>query len=77
MHTSDKLVMMANQIVRNLVIQGDERAIAMTVDHIANFWDPRMRASIRSRLAAGGEGLDPLAREAIAQLTARDAASAS
>ena len=38
-------------------------------DHIAKYWDPRMRRRIRMHLADGGKGLDPLAKEAIAALT--------
>jgi formate dehydrogenase subunit delta len=68
--------MMANQIARNLAIQGEERAIALTADHIAKFWDPRMRASIRERLASGGDGLDPLTREAVTLLAQKEAVSA-
>lgn len=65
---ADKLVKMANQIARNLAARGEKRAIAGTADHIANFWDPRMRAGIAAHLAAGGEGLDPIARAAIDRL---------
>lgn len=68
MKSADKLVMMANQIARNMAIQGDETAIAGTADHIGKFWDPRMRSGIAAHLAAGGEGLSPLARAAIKKL---------
>lgn len=64
-----KLVMMANQILRNLAVQGDERAIAAAADHIRRFWDPRMRAAITAHVAAGGEGLTPLARAAVLRLS--------
>lgn len=68
MKPAEKLVMMANQIARNLAVQGEEKAVAGTATHIRMFWDPRMRAGIHAHLAAGGEGLDPTARKAIEQL---------
>jgi formate dehydrogenase subunit delta len=65
MHSVDKLVMMANQIAKNLAVRGDDRAVAGTADHIRRFWDPRMRSLIADALAKGGDGLDPLARRAV------------
>jgi formate dehydrogenase subunit delta len=67
--TSDeRLIYMANQIARFFASQRHDEALAGTKQHIADFWDPRMRQRIRAHLAAGGAGLDPLAREAIARL---------
>jgi formate dehydrogenase subunit delta len=63
-----RLVYMANQIARFFAAQPHDRAVAGIAEHIAKFWDPRMRQHIRAHLAAGGEGLDPLAREAVALL---------
>jgi formate dehydrogenase subunit delta len=37
---------MAEQIARNFAIQGEEKAIAATAQHIRDFWDPRMKAAI-------------------------------
>ena len=74
MQRDEKLVMMANHIAKNLAIQGEARAIAAIADHIARFWDPRMRAAIAARVAAGGEGLDPLARAAVERLSEGSAA---
>jgi len=59
-----KLVYMANQIARNFAAQGEEAAIAATAQHIAQFWDPRMKAS----LAADAQGLCPIARSAVHSL---------
>jgi formate dehydrogenase subunit delta len=68
--TSDqRLVYMANQIARFFDSQKHDKAVIGCRDHIARFWDPRMRQHIRDHLAAGGAGLDPLAKEAIALLT--------
>jgi len=67
--TSDeRLVHMANQIAQFFASQPSETAVAGMSKHIADFWDPRMRAKIRAHLSDGGEGLDPLARDAIAAL---------
>ena len=67
MRSADKLAMMANQIARNLAVQGDEAAVAGTADHIRRFWDPRMRASILAYLADGGV-LEPIAAAAVRRL---------
>jgi formate dehydrogenase subunit delta len=37
-------------------------------EHIRKFWDPRMRTKILAHLDAGGAGLDPDVREALATL---------
>jgi formate dehydrogenase subunit delta len=63
-----RLVYMANQIGRAFHAEGEAAAIAATADHLRKFWDPRMRRQIADHLAAGGEGLDPAARAAVAQL---------
>ena len=67
--TDDKLVYMANQIARFFASQKHDAAAAGVANHIVRYWDPRMRQRIRAHLAAGGEGLDPLAREAVGMLT--------
>ncbi len=66
--THDKLVYMANQIARFFHAEGDTAAIAGTADHIAKFWDPRMRAQIIAHLKAGGAGLDPIPKKAIEKI---------
>jgi formate dehydrogenase subunit delta len=63
----DKLVYMANQIGRFFTHQGEEKAVASIADHLAKFWDPRMREAILAHLASGGAGLDPLRRAEIAE----------
>jgi formate dehydrogenase subunit delta len=65
----DKLVMMANQIAKFFASQGEARALPQVADHIAKFWDPRMRREIAAHVAQGGAGLDPLALAAIQMLT--------
>jgi formate dehydrogenase subunit delta len=74
MSTEERLVYMANQIARNFAHAGDG-AIAATADHIAKFWDPRMRG----RILAGDPqqlGLSEIAAGAFQLLRERGAAKA-
>ncbi|HMI36823.1 MAG TPA: formate dehydrogenase subunit delta [Steroidobacteraceae bacterium] len=65
----ESLVRMANDIGHFFAAEPKRAdAIAGIANHIRRFWDPRMRRQIAGHLAAGGEGLDELAREAIASL---------
>ena len=66
----DKLVYMANQIGKFFVAQGEEKAVPQIADHLAKFWDPRMRKAIIAHLEAGGTGLDDAVRKAVARLSA-------
>jgi formate dehydrogenase subunit delta len=68
-HSSvDTLVKMANQIGDFFGSQKSNDRAAGIVDHIQRFWDPRMRANILEHVAHGGDGLNPLALEAIKRL---------
>lgn len=67
----ERLVYMANQIARNFAAQGEDAAVRATADHIAAFWDPRMKAEIFREHA----GLDALAGRAIAMLRDQGAPS--
>ncbi len=55
----------ANQIARNFMAQGRDKAVLATADHIESFWDPRMKAKI---FASDRSGLDEVAAEAVAHL---------
>jgi formate dehydrogenase subunit delta len=68
MSTAERTVRMANQIARNIAAQHPPDPAQATAAHIRAFWDGRMRALILAHLDAGGEGLDPLARKAVALL---------
>ncbi len=71
----DKLVYMANQIGKFFASNAHDTAVADISDHIAHFWDPRMRKQIYAHMAAkGGMDLDPLVREALEALQRKDAA---
>jgi formate dehydrogenase subunit delta len=69
----DRLIYMANQIGQFFKSQGHDHAVPGIADHIKKFWDPRMLSAIFSHLDAGGAGLDPNVREAIAALKAKSA----
>lgn len=64
MSNLERLVYMANQIARNFEAIGHDAAAKATADHIASFWDPRMKAQI----FAHRDGLSPTAGRAIALL---------
>jgi formate dehydrogenase subunit delta len=59
---------MANQIGKFFQSQGHDNAVPGIAEHIRKFWDPRMRSAILAHFDAGGTGLDPNVRDAIATL---------
>lgn len=67
--TIETLRRMANEIARNVAVRGHDEAVAATADHIAKFWDPRMKAAIfadddRSHLSEiAAAAIDQLAGE--------------
>jgi formate dehydrogenase subunit delta len=71
----DRLIYMANQIGKFFQSQRHD-AVPGIADHIKKFWDPRMLSAIFAHLDAGGAGLDPNVREAIAALKAKSAEGA-
>jgi formate dehydrogenase subunit delta len=70
MTNDDKLVHMANQIARNLAAMGRDEAMAATARHLIDFWDPRMKARIRSLAVERAGDLSPIAAAAVARLPA-------
>ena len=60
-----RLTYMANQIARNLAPQGEAQATELTLQHLKDFWDPRMKAAI---LGGNRDGLLPIARAAVDRL---------
>lgn len=66
----DRLIYMANQIGTFFRSQGHDKAVAGVAEHIRKFWDPRMKRAIFAHLEAGGTGLEPQVREALASLKA-------
>ncbi len=66
----DKLIYMANQIGRFFAHRPDDKAVADIADHLAMFWDPRMRSAILKYAEAGGQGLQPAVLQAVLTLRA-------
>jgi formate dehydrogenase subunit delta len=64
----DRLIYMANQIGKFFRSQGHDKVVPGIAEHIQKFWDPRMRTAIMAHLDAGGAGLDPEVRDALATL---------
>ncbi len=65
-----KLARMANQIATFFATQpGPDRA-AEVAGHLRAFWEPRMLRALLAHAEGGGEGLSPLAREAVDRLRA-------
>ncbi len=67
-HTTDRLVMMANQIGKFFAPQRKLDQAAAVADHLEKFWDPRMRSLIVAHLETGGAGLDPVVLAAVAKM---------
>jgi formate dehydrogenase subunit delta len=63
---------MANQIGKFFESQKHAEPAKGIADHLALFWDPRMRAKIIDHLEHGGAGLDPDVKDAIRLLAATD-----
>lgn len=64
-----QLIKMANDIALFFESEPDHAsAVDGVAAHIRRYWEPRMRRNIHAHLDAGGEGLSPIARDAIQQL---------
>jgi len=68
MSNDTKLIYMANQIGAFFRAQKPELAVPGIADHLAKFWEPRMREKILNHLDQGGDGLNPLVKEALHHL---------
>ena len=51
MSTDDRLIYMANQIVRNFAMMAEPQAAEGAADHMLAFWDPRMKFRIGALLS--------------------------
>lgn len=65
--TPEKLAHMANQIAIFFDTQPGDPA-AGVAEHLARYWEPRMRAQLTALVAAGGDGLRPAVIAAVARL---------
>jgi formate dehydrogenase subunit delta len=66
----DKLVDLANQIGK--VLAGRRPSPRRHRRSSAKYWNPRMRAMVIGHLARGGQGLDPVVRNAVLLLQTTD-----
>ena len=66
----EQMIHMANQIAAFFAPYPHDEAVEGVRKHLLDFWEPRMRRQLMDHLAAGGEGLVPLAREAAGGLRA-------
>ncbi|HEU0065799.1 MAG TPA: formate dehydrogenase subunit delta [Sphingomonas sp.] len=74
MSNDERLVYMIDQIARNFVAIGADRAIDATADHIATFWDPRMKQRAFAMLdGARPAGMTDMAIAALRRLRDRGA----
>lgn len=65
----ERLVAMANDIAAFFDAEPDKKVAVEGVRfHLSRFWEKRMREAIIAHVAAGGVGLTPTAREAVALL---------
>lgn len=68
MHT-ERLIIMVNDIATYFTVEPDHAmAVDGIRDHLTRFWDPVMRRHLRTFVDDGGEGLMPLAQEAVKAL---------
>jgi len=65
----ERLVTMANDIATYFTSEPDHATAVIGVrDHLTRFWDPVMRRQLKDFVIDGGEGLLPLASEAVKQM---------
>lgn len=63
--TTEHMIHMANQIAQFFAAYPHMDAVAGVADHLAKFWEPRMRTQLAAFVAKGGAGLHPLVLEAV------------
>ena len=62
------LVRMANQIASNVEHRPHDDAVDVVATHLREFWAPSMREVLLVYVDSGGEGLSPLALDAVQRL---------
>jgi formate dehydrogenase subunit delta len=62
----ERLIAMANDIANYFMVEPDHATAVNGIrDHLTRFWDPVMRRELKAYVSGGGEGLQPLALEAV------------
>ena len=69
----DRLIHDANQIALYFAAYPHDEAVEGVADHIHKFWDPRMRANLRTMLESREQRLHALVLEAGVKLKVIDA----
>ncbi|WP_137699780.1 formate dehydrogenase subunit delta [Marimonas lutisalis] len=64
----EKMVRMANQIATFFKTQPGQDAAEKVASHLRDFWEPRMRAQLKTYVEEGGAGLDDAVIGAARQL---------
>jgi len=72
--SSDKLILMANQIAAFYATQSGVDQAKAVAKHLKSFWEPRMLRQFHEAVGAGAEGIHPLVLQAAALLKAPEAA---
>ena len=74
----EHLTRMVNDIANYFAAEPDHATgVNGVAEHIRKFWDPSMRRQIIAHLEAGGDGLGPMATEAVRTLAQGQTAAAS
>jgi formate dehydrogenase subunit delta len=55
---------MANSIALAFRLAPRDEAVNQTAEHLRAFWSPAMRRALAEHASRGGDGLEPLAKEA-------------
>jgi formate dehydrogenase subunit delta len=63
------MIRMVNQIAAFFEAYPRPEALKGIADHVAKFWDPRMREQLTEYIDGGGKDLSPLAIAALAAKT--------
>lgn len=63
------MIRMVNQIAAFFEAYPRPEALKGIADHVAKFWDPRMREQLTEYIDGGGKDLSPLAIAALAPKT--------
>ena len=58
-------VRMGNDIARQFAYLPEDKAVAAVGNHLAMFWEPRMRAALVTEVERDPDQLDPLVVEAV------------
>jgi formate dehydrogenase subunit delta len=74
---NQKMVHQVNEIARFFQAYTEEEAVAGIATHVTKFWERRYKTQLLDYVAAGGEGLHPLAVTALKGLAEGGGATAA